>query len=199
MPEQRQRATRGYDCPRARGDSKANCFQKMRRSTYDSTLKRSDISNIDTIGTYNRTFSRSTRTSPGRWPNHPSHPRIVNNPTTMMPRPTMMMSWPSVLLPTIIVTVGTRGPLLDVPSVEAGPGAAPCHAGRRHYVLARRVNHDSALSRGDLFPGGPQPPQQERVKQRRHSDLELALSEFEKPAHDVKNERIDRQPERGSE
>jgi hypothetical protein len=120
MPEQRQGATSGYDYPRARGDSKPNCSQKMRRSTYDSTLKRSDISNIDTIGTYNRTLSRSTRTSPGRWPNHPSHPRIVNNPTTMMPRPTMMMSWPSVLLPTIIVTVGTRGPLLDGP-VEAGP------------------------------------------------------------------------------
>src|SRR6266436_4127867 len=149
MPEQRQRAIRGYDCPRAPGHSKANRSQKMRRSTYDSTLKRSDISNIDTIGTYNRTFSRSTRTSPGRWPNHPSHPRIVNSPPTQ--------------------------------------------------VLACRVNHDSALSRGDLFPGRPQPPQQKRVKQRRHPDLELSLSEFENPAHDVKNQRIDRQPECGSE
>jgi hypothetical protein len=73
----------------------------------------------------------------------------------MMPRPTMMMSWPSVLLPTIIVTVGTRGPLLDGPSVEAGSGAAPRHPGRRHYILARRVNHDTALSGGDLFPGHP--------------------------------------------
>ncbi len=191
MPEHRQRAIRGYDCPRARGHSKASCSQKMRRSTYDSTLKRSDISNIDTIGTYNRTFSRSTRTSPGKWPNHPSHPRIVNSPTTMMPRPTMMMSWPSVLFPTIIVIVGTRGPLLHGLSVEAGPGAAPPHAGRRHYVLARRVNHDTALSRGDLFPGRPQAPQQERVKQRRHTDLELSLSEFEYPPHDVKNQRID--------
>src|SRR6266404_7446347 len=185
MPEQRQRAIRGYDCPRAPGHSKANRSQKMRRSTYDSTLKRSDISNIDTIGTYNRTFSRSTRTSPGRWPNHPSHPRIVNSPTTMMPRPTMMISWPSVLLPTVIVTVGTRRP----PAWRLPP----------RQVLACRVNHDSALSRGDLFPGRPQPPQQKRVKQRRHPDLELSLSEFENPAHDVKNQRIDRQPERGSE
>src|SRR6266446_6047945 len=63
-------------------------------------------------------------------------------------------------------------------------------------VLACRVNHDSALSRGDLFPGRPQPPQQKRVKQRRHPDLELSLSEFENPAHDVKNQRIDRQPAR---
>ena len=188
MPEQRQEATGGYDCPRGRRGSKANRSQKMRRSTYDSTLKRSDISNIDTIGTYNRTLSRSTRTSPGRWPNHPSHPRIANNPTTMMPRPTMMMSWPSVLLPTIIVTVGTREPLLDSASVEAGLGAAPRHWPAGSTVLARRVNHDSALSRGDQFPGRPQAPQQKRVKQRRHPDLELSLSEFENPAHNVKNQ-----------
>jgi hypothetical protein len=39
----------------------------------------------------------------------------------MIPRPTTMMSWPSVLLPTIIVTVGTRRPPPDAAPVEAGP------------------------------------------------------------------------------
>jgi hypothetical protein len=39
----------------------------------------------------------------------------------MMPRPTTMMSWPSALLPTIIVIVGTRRPPPGAPPVEAGP------------------------------------------------------------------------------
>jgi hypothetical protein len=130
MPERRPGAISGHDCPHARRGSKASYSQKMRRSTYDSTLKRSDISNIDTIGTYTRTFSRSTRTSPGRWPNHPSHPRIVNNPTTMIPRPTTMMSWPSGLLPTVIVTAGTRRPPLDGPPAEAGPSRS-CPSSQR--------------------------------------------------------------------
>ena len=69
--------------------------------TYDNTLNRIDISNIDTIGTYTRMFSRSTRISPGRCPNQASHPRIVTSPTTMMIRPKATMSWPSGLLPTL--------------------------------------------------------------------------------------------------
>lgn len=69
--------------------------------TYDNTLNRIDISNIETIGTYTRMFSRSIRTSPGRCPNHPSHPRIATSPTTMKIRPSATMSWPSGLLPTL--------------------------------------------------------------------------------------------------
>lgn len=80
--------------------------------TYDSTLNRIEISNIETIGTYTRMFSRSIRTSPGRCPNHPSQPRIVASPTTMKIRPTAMMNGPSDLLPTINSYRRNRSPLL---------------------------------------------------------------------------------------
>jgi hypothetical protein len=76
--------------------------------TYDSTLNRTDISNIETIGTYTRMFSRSIRTSPGRCPNHPSQPRVVIRPTTIKIRPSAMMSWPSDLFPTINSIDGTE-------------------------------------------------------------------------------------------
>jgi len=36
-------------------------YQKMRRKTYDSTFRRIDISNIEIIGTYTRTFFRTAR------------------------------------------------------------------------------------------------------------------------------------------
>src|SRR2546423_13171678 len=78
----------------------ANANQKILRRTYDSTVKRIDMSSIETIGTYTLTLSRSTRTSPGKWPNQASHPRIVTKPTTIRIRPSRTINWPSGLLPT---------------------------------------------------------------------------------------------------
>src|SRR6267378_491343 len=151
----------------------------MRRKTYDSTLRRIDIDNIETIGTYTRTFSRSTRMSPGRCPNHPSHPRIVISPTRTKIKPTVTTSWPSGLLPTMNSYRTSRSPLLR-------PGT-------------RLLNRYCALLGGYRAPGQLEPPDEQRVEDERDRNPQLSLLELEYPAHHVEDQGVDRQPERWSE
>lgn len=85
----------------------------MRRMTYDSTLKRIEISSIETNGMYSCILSRWILTSPGRFPNQPSHPRIAARPTTMRTMPIVTKSEAMPLL-SILNTYRwyTRAPLI---------------------------------------------------------------------------------------
>src|ERR1700682_1394362 len=115
------------------------------------------------------------RTSPGRWPNHPSHPRIVISPRTTKIKPTVITSWPSGLLPTMNSYRSRRSPLL-----------------RREAQLLDRYR---LLLDSYRAPGKLEPPDEQRVEDERNWNTQLTLFELEYPAHHVKDHGVNRQPE----
>jgi hypothetical protein len=111
-----------------------------RRRPRKSKPSTSETMSMDAIGMYTRTFSRSMRMSPGKWPNHPSAPVHMSRPTSTSTMPIAMTAGPNDEEGGTISLAQPSGWIVPSYSMSDGRRPGSTVGGRRYVHFQGAVN-----------------------------------------------------------